>query len=341
MQISKRLKTALKILGYSAFSTFFFILFFIYTFPIDVIINNLLRNAQNTSGYIINPEKTYMSIFPPGVTFENIKIAKIQIGDAAPSKPVALDKLTLWGALWTLSGESPSFRFSASGFGGSFSGKASFDKPKASLNIDFSASELNMTPLSNAFGLSDKVPVSGQFSGDVELLWSMNNPSNTNGEIKLEFQNLAVGPTENPVTIPKITLGDVKAELSVVQGRMLVRRWDTKSKEINSEIVGSLNIAKNFAEWRYNLMYRFKIDGPLKEETAVKALLQLANQAKAKDDFFYYRITGTYASPNYTPCSTCQRQWDIEKQANQKKPEDKKKEEKKEELKKPEPPKKK
>ncbi len=309
MALNPKLKKALKWGGYTLFAIVCYVIFLFYTFPIDVVIEQSLLQLQAKNGISIKADEVSTTILPPGIEMNGVEISRQLPG--GKEQRFKLNTLRLSGALWSLSGDVPSFSYYTKGFGGEAEGSVKLDKKKSIMWWKHSAHGINIAQFYAALGYPDSIPISGRLGGEFDITWYSKKPAKSSGVVKIYAEDFSIGPASSPLPIPKMNLGRFDSEIHIINGKFVVSKWTNSGGDIESDIIGTMVFSRGLTSIRYNLLYRFKIiNDKLKDDKTFGTLLQIAKPALDRDGYYYYRITGR--KPSFEVCAKCAKRWDRE-----------------------------
>ena len=225
-------------------------------------------------------------------------------GDKKPAaKVIVLDQVKVKSGILALLSGKIDIRFAVEGLDGTVEGQYKANKKKG-WSIKTEVKGLNLkeaTLIADALGL----PVTGLFSGDVDLKVTKNNINTATGSIQLEIDKCTVGDGKKKLkipgnaflkaglTMPRINIGKLGGLIKVQKGQGTFQKFQSKSKDMELALEGKFALRKPMGFTTADAYVRFKIDPTLKKKHAVFELLEgQLRSAKRSDGFFGMRITG-------------------------------------------------
>ena len=219
------------------------------------------------------------------------------------SRVIILDQVKVKSGLLALLSGKIDISFAVEGLDGLMEGRYTAVKKKSwSIKTVVKGLNLKEAPMiSDTLGL----PVTGRFSGDVDLKVTKNNFSTATGSIGLECDNCTVGDGKKKLkipgnaflkaglTIPRINLGKLGGRIKVQKGTATLQKFASKSKDFELALEGKFALRRPAGFTTADAYVRFKIDPSFKKKHAVFELLEgQLTSAKRSDGFFGMRITG-------------------------------------------------
>jgi len=302
------LRKILKWTGYVLFAVVCYALFLFYTFPLDLVMDKVLAQAQQ-QGYQVSINSSSTTLLPPGVSFEGIKVRHVDWGEETP--PLAIEGLSLSGALWTLNSDAPAASFDLEIAKGDISGDFSYAKATQDLNLDLDLSDLDLKLM--PFFDRIPLPLSGVMDGAIDFTWNLHNPAKAHGEIDIAIEKAVLGPAEQPLKVPAVRLGTFKISMAAENGVLRVVDWGGQGEDASLEAVGTVRLNQDFSGVRPNLTYRFKLGDLIQQDPTIATLLTIARSGQAQDGYYYYKLAGTMKSPSFLPSKNSARVWEQEK----------------------------
>ncbi len=221
----------------------------------------------------------------------------------ATGKVILLDEVKVKSGILALLSGKIDVRFAVEGLDGTMEGQYKANKKKG-WSIKTEVKGLNLkdaTMISDAIGL----PVTGRFSGDVDLKVTKNNINTATGSIQLQIDKCTVGDGKKKLkipgnaflkaglTMPRINVGKLGGLIKVQKGQGTFQKFQSKSSDMELALEGKFALRKPAGYTTADAYLRFKIDPALKKKHAVFELLEgQLRSAKRSDGFFGMRITG-------------------------------------------------
>ena len=219
------------------------------------------------------------------------------------AKVIILDQVKVKSGLLALLSGKIDVSFTVEGLDGLLEGQYKAVKKKSwSIKTEVKGINLKEAPMiSDALGL----PVTGRFSGEVDLKVTKNNYSTATGSIALECDECTVGDGKKKLkipgnaflkaglTMPKINLGKLGGKIKVQKGTATLQKFGSKSSDMELALEGKFALRKPLGFSTADAYLRFKLDPSFKKKHAVFELLEgQLTSAKRTDGFFGMRITG-------------------------------------------------
>lgn len=314
----------LRVIGYPAFFTFFFVLFLYLTFPWDRLRESLVAAAEaprvTTSGRA-TPSNMELSIgslsptFLPGVEARDVRVTLLPTRSTERPVVMNLDKLRLRLSIFALLAQRASLSFSVVGMGGTIDGSASIalGKPATPRISPLRAFEVTLAdvragevaPLVSMVGL----PLGGSLSGNITVDIPEGDVSQTTGSVRLTADRLTVGngqaqfqiPHFGGVTIEQIRAGRLTANADIRRGVVQFTNVSAHSEEFDLQMDGRIDLRPNFADSALNLGMRFRLTDVYraKSEQAgrIMSVMDMApdlRRARRPDGLYAFRCSGTF-----------------------------------------------
>lgn len=313
----------LRVIGYPAFFTLFFVLFLYLTFPWDRLREAIVAAAEaprvTTSGRAIpsNMELSIGSLSPtflPGVEARDVRVTFLPQRSTERPVSMTIDKLRVRLSIFALLAQRANVSFSLAGMGGTIDGSASvaLSKPATPRISPLRSFEVNLdgvqagqvAPLVSMVGL----PLGGSLSGNVTVDIPEGDVSQTTGSVRLTATRLTVGdgqaqfqiPHFGGVTIEQIRAGTLTAQANIARGVVQFTNTSAHSEEFDLQIDGRIDLRPNFGDSALNLGLRFRLTDVYraKSEQAgrIMSVMDMApdlRRARRPDGLYAFRCVGT------------------------------------------------
>lgn len=293
-------------LGYTAFGLFAVFVFFYATFPFEAAKKRLQREAA-ARGYEVEIGSLGMGL--GGVKASDVLLRKAGPPPAEGKGPDALfiDSLSIRPSLFPLGAA-----FSADAFGGDISGAiGGISELTVRLNLD----DLDLAEgnLKGFTGLN----LSGIVGGEVDLRAPLKEiPGRTDGakeadfgaadgrislkgaEITLNGGTVNIAQMGGDTELPKVILGELKANVKVEKGMGTFESLLAKSTDVHLLGDGTVKLAKNLPYSAPNLALRLKVEEDLKKRLGPLSMGISILPADDKDpQFRKATVVGFFSAP--------------------------------------------
>lgn len=335
--MAPNLQRLLKRFGYPVFGVFAFFTFFTLVFPYDRLAG-LIEDHAAASGDMTLDLGSVGPGFPFGISADDVRIrflpkaktatrlavpgrmGAIQGGEATEDKPkpkvqiMRLDEVDVDVSLIGLLFGNIAVDFDVEGLGGEIAGSF-VSRGKSGWEMDAQFEDVEARRIPHLQGLGP--PVRGRLMGSLELKAPENRLSAAEGELRLECAGATIGDGKaklklagNPLlaaglTLPKVALGRIAAQVSISKGRVGLDKVFAKSPDMEAWLEGHLTLHNR---WRFSSIdayLRFRVGQQLTKRAPEFELIEGAlSAAKRSDGFFGLRITGLVNRPSVRPSST-------------------------------------
>lgn len=309
----------LKFGGYAAFFGACFTLSAYLSFPYERVKDVLVRRvaARATPGEA-GPKLTIEELGPhwlngvslTGVVFERAAEAP----DEAPSR-IAVDELDVSVSPWSLLGDGIALTVSAQIGDGDLGGDYEAQEGGAT-RLDLTLDEVDLERLGLGGVLG--VPLAGLASGTIDVALSA-KPSETQGEVTLEIENVRIGDGKGKLKLPgmsggltldPIDAGKLKLSIVIKDGVATLEKLESKGKDLELSGSGSIRLSQPFAVSRTDVTLGVKLDkGYAERSDRARAALELMSanptikRATAADGTMRFRLTGPITALHSAPAS--------------------------------------
>ncbi len=302
----RQLKPWQRSILYSAFAFVSLIAMVLLTFPYSRL-KELLRQQASAAGYLLKVDSLGPGFF--AVRASGLQLAKEAEGDK-PVEWLRIDTVSVGPTLFP-----PGLGLKASALGGTVVAKtAGFSGSR----LQFEASGVDLSQ-GNLKGFSG-VDLSGQVSAAVDLAVpvvasggkSEQDFSQASGTVTMESKGLSINGGEVTVTLaqfgnqpmkqglPKFALGDIVGALKFEKGLGTIERFESKSSDIESQISGTLKLARRVEYSEPNMEIRFKPDAEAQKRLGVFGMAFSMVGADPKDSTWRKgKLTGYLGQPKF------------------------------------------
>ncbi len=262
----RRLKVWQRVLAYGAFAVASLLLMLFLTFPYEPL-KNVLKTQADAAGYVLKVDSIGPGFFSVRAT--DLKLAKKTEGDA-PAESLNIDSVSVGPTVFP-----PGLGLRAKALGGTIVAR-SVGLSGSHLQLEVSGVDLSQGNVKGFTGID--------LAGKVEASIDMTVPSTgsgaaaepdlsqATGTMNLDSKGLTInggkitmvmrqfGNDPVPLDLPKIVLGDVTGAVKFDKGLGTIDRLESKSADIESQISGTLKLAKRVEYAEPSLDIRFKPD---------------------------------------------------------------------------------
>lgn len=278
-----------------------FALFFVLTFPYDVLARRLEVEAMSSGA-----DLTIGSMGAAGLGSVRARDVRIRFpaapgGEALPE--LHFDLLDVSPDLLALLLRRTSFGFALKGYGGSARGHLALSNdPRtpgiSGLRIDARNIDLKTLPLREMAGVeaAGKLQVKADLTGLIPA-------ENAGGGLSLTLENAAVnGGTVQGMPVPKVSLGRVEGSLAVDKGVARFEKTAARGGDIDADLDGTLSLRPLLSLSQADLHVRFKpSDRWLNDNGMIKGALGLVQNARQGDGSYLFSFSGPLARLNSRP----------------------------------------
>jgi type II secretion system protein N len=325
IDISPAVQRNLRRVGYPLFYVFALFLFVRCTFPYDRIGQRAaaaynLAEAKKTGRRLeIEAMRGYwlFGIRALGVEFIGAPPKPDDEGTIHPARVVRLDRVYASVApLRYLMGRTR-VSFGANAEDGSVVGKFQDDADERQIGMELTQMGVENIPL---LGDTVGLPMMGQASGKLDLVFPEKRLSLAEGSIELGVDNLEIGDGKTKIrgfiALPKLQAGRLDLVAEVQEGRVKIEKLVAKGPDFEAEVTGQVRLRDQFERSIVELAMRFKFADryKLKNEVTkglfgdpkkkIKGALEFdpkVSRAKESDGTYSWRIHGTFANLTFEP----------------------------------------
>ena len=283
---------------YAAFAAAAFLFALRQTFPTEAVKERLVMEAAAQGWQLV-----VTSVEPAGFAGIGMRDVTLQSRDGTR---IPIERLTAQLELLPLLIGRKSIAFDASLFEGRVKGYAQDGRGAQRL-----VARLTGVDLSRAAALrkATGVDLAGLVSGDVDLTLDAATPARSAGHLDLAVDRAAVNGGEMPVpgmagalTLPKLSLGEVKASATVKDGKLTFDRLEARSDDVEASGDGlylvmqpRLAFAPIFGKARFRIHDGFWLKPGA---SSFKGIVEMAlAQARGRDGSYGFQIYGTVGQP--------------------------------------------
>lgn len=271
-----------------------FALFFILTFPYDVLARRIEVEVQRGGA-----ELTIGRLGPAGLLGVRARDVKLRLlpapGEPAPPE-IHLDRADLSPDLFALLLRRTSFGFAADGYGGTARGHLALSNdPRqpgvSSLRIDARDIDLAALPLKDIAG----VEASGklQLKADLPALLPVDT---ANGSVSLSLDAAGIGGTLLGMSLPPTSLGHVDGSATVEKGVAHVEKTSARGGDIDADVDGNVNLRPLLSLSQADLHVRFRPSASWLDQNAmIKGMMGLIQNARQGDGSYLFTFSGPLA----------------------------------------------
>jgi type II secretion system protein N len=309
--------------GYGAFFWLAFLIFAYWTFPYDRIAAYVSdKVAASGTGYTLQIGDLDPYWFT-GVSLQDVVLRKNEPEPAASGAPAEaagaprafkISRATArLGILGLLVGDR-AVNFGADLAKGEIEGQYTENSEVRHIDAELSEIDLGEMALLESF---IPLPVSGALTGKVDLRLAK-VPTETEGNVALEFQKLMVGDGKaklklgmmGGLTVDPIEMGTVSMELDVKNGVGTIKKLSADGKDVELQGKGDVRFGNPISRSRLSLLIRLKFTEHYKKKSPrTEAMFTLLDSsgisqvkaAKTSDGAFQFRLTGTLAGLHAVP----------------------------------------
>ena len=305
--------------GYPLFTLLCFLLFLLLTFPFEPLKGKISNYMEENHKLKVEMERLSASL-PFGVKATNVVFTNTENKDN-PLYPLNIPFLRLnVGLLSALLGNID-VSFSAEIFGGEIDGDTVIDQGNQAYALILDIEDLQFEKMPYFNNQFKDFPVKGSLSLDCDVELSLADTKKSKGHIKTTVKNGLIGPGKWGMEIPRVRTGNLDSYFVIKDGKMEVERFKQSSPDMESDMMGSIILAKNFMLSRADLEYRFKIsDELLKKHDIFKIALSALNKAKGNDGYYYHSLSGPLTKLKPKPNKSLQYKFNAEEKKKGKKP---------------------
>lgn len=231
-------KTWVRVMVYSGWTTLFFLMSLIWTYPGDALVEEV-SEAVRKSGALAHFDARDASISGLGVALEGVEIVT-ESGDA--NLPWRIDRVRVGLASFTTDVQSAALNFDVEAYGGSISGLVG----KGALRVDLDGVELG-----RAMPLQKIIPtgLAGAAHGQVAMSYGEKVMRTLQGTIDLTLRSAAIGPGDVPIpgfgsslSLPKATVGDLPLKIGISSGELELEPFKVTGGDVELAGEGTMRL---------------------------------------------------------------------------------------------------
>lgn len=295
---------ALKIILYTGFFFFSFLLFVYWFFPVESLKSRITLAAERFLGPDYQVQIGEMDVYRlTGATLEGLTIKKLQEGKSAPV--LQADRIRARVGLFSLLLGRPKFSLDVRLGKGRLAGYLKRQEGGWWAEGSFSALNLKQVPY---FRTTSGLDVSSSIQGKLSLFYNQKQPLRTEGKIKIAMDQLALKESTIPLgemgTFPLPALQLAKSasviEAEISKGSIRMEKLILNGGDLQLDLKGRVFMAPSLSHYRVNLQGDFhfspKLWGvldPILPEPFAKEL----QKQKGAGDRYPLSISGQLASP--------------------------------------------
>lgn len=309
-KLPEPLKRPLRWVGYPLFSLGVFILALFLTLPRDRIREHFEFLASTWLNADVRAGDFGLTLFTgPGIEASGVSVRSRPGAMAEKTSRTLVDDVTLhFGLIASLRGRTD-VDFKGHLAGGTIRGAVEVNPDESALELDVRGLSLGAIPV-----VAEKVgvPVDGKLEIKAEVRAPKSAAPQAGGLISLVCDNCSVGDGKaklvipgNPmlggegVTVPRIKLGRVAANLVVEKGRATVKDLRVHSPDGDIEIDGYIELREPLAFSMLHLYLRFRpAESLAQREPAIGLMTSVLASYKRNDGYYGVSLTGMLTSPN-------------------------------------------
>ncbi len=297
---SERQRKIFKWTGYPIFAFICFLFFMVTTLPYDKMQDKLIGYARDQLKLNVEIEEL-SGAFPLGVVAKGITLDS-DVDREKRGLPIEIGYLKIKaGLLSSLMGWNK-MDISAEIFGGEIDGTVAVDASGEQMKIELEINELKLEEINYFKSMFPELPIKGKMSSDIDLEWNSKKLKESKGKLSFKISKGTIGPGKWQVDLPLIRTGDLEAAFSIADGKMLVDSYVHSSPDMQSDMNGDFMLGSTFGLWRPNINYRFKLSEDLVNKNEIFKLgLSMIQNAKGKNDFYYFSLRGSMQMPRWQP----------------------------------------
>jgi type II secretion system protein N len=268
-----------------------FLLFLLVTFPYDTVAHRIEAEAQRAGADLTIGSIGGHGFF--GVRARNVRLRPASSG-AEPAPELRFDRVDVSPDLIALLLRRTSFGFQLQGYGATARGHASMSSdPKLpgleSLRLDSSDIDLHALPLKELAG----VDTNGRATLQIDVS-SLQPPETAGGTLSLSGRQVSVtGGTVSGFPVPRTTLGDLNAAITIDKGVARVDRAQARGGDLDVEADGTVRLRALLSLSQADLHVRLRpTDRWLNENGMIKGALGLVQNARQPDGSYVFSLSG-------------------------------------------------
>ncbi len=153
------------------------------------------------------------------------------------------------------------------------------------------------------------IPLRGTLSGEIDLQTSLQDPSESEGSLRLHIAGLSVGDGQSKLPLPgmadgitleRVEAGELRLEAEIDRGLLQIERLRAHGPDVEFDVLGSVRLARRLRASRVDLKVRVRFAESFRNRSdrtrAIFSLLEFAPQlrrARTKDDALQWQVNGT------------------------------------------------
>ena len=302
-----------RIVGYTAFALFALVATFFLTFPYDAA-RDTLRTLARSQGYAL-----HIGALGPG--FFAVRAGKVELSkladqlpkDAPAPVPLMVDSISIGPAFFP-----PGVAVKMNLLGGDITGRLTGLTGTRRVRVDVEDIDLARGNLKASSGID----LSGELEAhlDLSIPFSGGGPNaaaepdlaQASGTMTLETKALAInggtanitiaqfGPDPTPVDLPKILLGEISGKVKIEKGAATIEEFKSKSADLESNITGTVKLAKRLEYAEPTMEIRVKPDPEFQKRLGLLGSALSMIGADPKDPTWRLgRLTGYLGRPQF------------------------------------------
>jgi type II secretion system protein N len=268
-----------------------FLLFLLVTFPFETVARRIEAEAQRAGADLTIGSIGGHGLF--GVRARDVRLRPASTG-SEPAPELRFDRVDVSPDLLALLLRRTSFGFRLQGYGATARGHASMSKePKPpgleSLRLDSSELDLHALPLKELAGID----ANGRATLQIDVS-SLQPPETTGGTLSVTGRQVAVsGGTVSGFPVPRTTLGDLNAAITIDNGVARIDRAQARGGDLDVEADGTVRLRALLSLSQADLHVRLRAaDRWLNDNGMIKGALGLAQNARQPDGSYVFSFTG-------------------------------------------------
>jgi len=300
------LNKTLRIILYTGAFFFFFVFFLYATFPDEVLKNFVLSKIEDALGQQYRIKVNKMSA---GLIF-GFSFKGVEVTDQSSAQPTVLlkaTKVSLNPSLLAILQKNAKFNFDVVVGKGEVSGRYYNSSSESELRLDFD--ELNLKELGSSGGNNLISHFEGKLDGKFYTDFYSNNPSKSNGEIRLNFIDFGTLAFQVPMSpdMPGSEMEIPAIKLSTGKNSKLVATYAKQDWSIEELIFtggdlelnlkGKITPGMHIEDYMIDLSGVAKIKGENLQKLPILALLESQREA---DGTYKLQLSGKLIKPSVT-----------------------------------------
>jgi len=290
-------------LGYAAFAVAAFLVALRYTFPYDAVRERMTRLAA-ASGYAVEVQE-----LGPGGGLLGVTARGLTVDDGSGLK-FPVEEVTTSLRLWSVLTGHPSVAFDVRIWDGRVTGTVGVSGDERPLELTAAGLDLaRALPLRRASGLE----LVGKLSAEADLVLPVTPQGKTAGAAQARVEGAGVSGGQVPVPgmegglpVPRLSLGEVTAEVKVDQGKATFQKLEAKGGD--AELTTSdvfLVLQRRLKDSPISGRARFRIKDTFWSQSGTQGLRGIAESAmvaaRGSDGWYTYQLAGSVARPMPRP----------------------------------------